>query len=1369
MKYLPLLALLLPTPLLAQEKTPPEGVLPKAADGRSLNLDFETGDLRDWTATGDAFKGQPIKGDTVHPRRGDMKSEHQGQYWIGGYEKLQDKPTGTLTSVPFKVTHPWGSFLVGGGPHEVTCVELVRKDTGLVFHRSSGLEEENLRRVAVDLKPHMGKEIFIRLVDKHTGHWGHVNFDDFRFHSDKPLVLPRPKLAAPPPADEYKFAGLPPDKAAAAMTVPEGFEVKLFAGEPDITQPIAFCMDDRARLWVVESRVYPQRKKTPGWKVEPKEQGDRILIFEDTDGDGRFDKRTVFMEGLNLVSGIEYGFGGLWVGAAPYLLFIPIDAKTDQPADEPKVLLDGFGWHDTHETLNAFNWGPDGWLYGCHGVFTHSKVGKPGTAEKDRIPMNAAVWRYHPTRHVFEVFAHGTSNPWGLDFDEHGQAFVEACVIPHCFHIIQGARYERQANTHFNPHTYADIKTIADHLHWQGANPWAGNNRSDSMGGGHAHCGLMVYLGGAWPEKYHNQLFMGNIHGRRLNMDVLKPKGSGYVASHGPDFLMANDAWARFINMRYGPDGNVYLLDWYDKQACHSGDTKIWDRSNGRIYKVCFRGTKWEKVDLAKKSSEELFQLQADRNDWYVRHARRLLQERGSRNPKLFDEVSRLLHPARFAELPAKQELRQRLWALHVLVPKEQRGWWQKRCLATADGHLDAHVRAWAIQLAVETMTTKEADEATFFFHNLALDASPVVRLYMASAMQRVSFEDKGLVLKRLLSHAEDNTDHNLPLMYWYAAEPLADADAKKALDLALDSKIDIILPFMTRRIASSAKAEDLALVLDCLLRVKTPERQQAMLGAIQLALKGRPKVAMPDNWPKVYAALSRSESDSVKKTARSLAVTFGDAKALDGLRLTLADTKADAETRAAALETLLAVKDTTVGPMLVKLLDEAPLRGPAIRGLAGYNLPETPERLLKLFGTLSAAEKRDALATLSARPAFAHAMLDAIGKKRLAAAEVSADVIRSLRNLGDASLEKKIGDVWGSIRATPADRAKQMKEMKFLVLGPGPTPDLALGRALFKKTCYQCHKLFGEGGVNGPEITGANRGNLDYLIENIVDPSAVIPKEYAVSIIELESGRFITGIKKSETPAAYVIATATETLTIPRGDVLSMKPTSQSLMPDDQLKPMSPHEVRSLIAYLQSPTQTPILATPENAADLFNGKDLTGWTGDPKLWSVEKGEIVGKSPGIKHNTFLRSHMTMDDFRLTVKVKLTPNKENSGIQFRSKELPSRERKRPEDLDDTEMQGYQADVGAGWWGKLYEENGRGLLTKEGGEKYVKVDDWNEYKIEAIGTKVRTWINGNLCVDIDDAKGALRGILALQIHAGGPMEVRFKEFRLEVLKK
>src|SRR5207249_8611655 len=184
----------------------------------------------------------------------------------------------------------------------------------------------------------------------------------------------------------------------------------------DVRQPIAMALDDRGRLWVAEAYSYPVRRKDRDAK-------DRILIFEDTKGTGKFDKRTVFYEGLNLVSGLEVGHGGVSVGAAPYLLFIPEKNQDDKPDSEPQKLLDGFGYEDTHETLNSFIWGPDGWLYGCHGVFTHSRVGKPGTRDAKRIPINAGIWRYHPTRHVFEVFAHGTSNPWGLDFDDWGQAF----------------------------------------------------------------------------------------------------------------------------------------------------------------------------------------------------------------------------------------------------------------------------------------------------------------------------------------------------------------------------------------------------------------------------------------------------------------------------------------------------------------------------------------------------------------------------------------------------------------------------------------------------------------------------------------------------------------------------------------------------------------------------------------------------------------------------------------------------------------------------------------------------------------------------------------------------------------------------------
>src|SRR3989440_3395476 len=295
----------------------------------------------------------------------------------------------------------------------------------------------------------------------------------FPFLAAEPVGIKSLGFENLPPPDTVKFAGLAPEQAAKEMTLPPGFSAKLFAGESDIKQPIAFAIDDRGRLWVAEGYTYPVR--------QPEGQGrDRILVFEDTDGDGKFNRRTVFMENLNLVSGLQVGFGGVWVGAAPYLMFIPIKPGEDKPGGEPEILLDGFAYQDTHETLNTFTWGPDGWLYGCHGVFTHSNIGKPGAADSERTRINAGVWRYHPVRHTFEVFAEGTSNPWGIDFDEHGQCVIEACVIPHLFQMIQGGRYNRQAGSHFNPYIYDDIKTIADHVHWVGEReqPHAGNSRS---------------------------------------------------------------------------------------------------------------------------------------------------------------------------------------------------------------------------------------------------------------------------------------------------------------------------------------------------------------------------------------------------------------------------------------------------------------------------------------------------------------------------------------------------------------------------------------------------------------------------------------------------------------------------------------------------------------------------------------------------------------------------------------------------------------------------------------------------------------------------------------------------------------------------
>src|SRR5579872_1190806 len=266
------LAFACPTRLLAAPgETQParsQGILPAGADGKPLNLDFETGDLRDWVAAGAAFEGQPIKGDTVYPRRNDMRSEHAGEFWIGTYERQGDAPQGTLTSAPFKVTHRYAAFLIGGGPTDATRVELLSKGTQRAFYKASGAERENMQRVVVDLVDQMGKEIVIRLVDASSGSWGHINFDDFRLYAAKPDF---PRTGPRNPSDLFEFAGLAPDEAAKAMTLPEGFTVTAFAGEPDVKQPIAMTIDDRGRVWVAEAYAYPV-------KVPDDQAQDRILI-----------------------------------------------------------------------------------------------------------------------------------------------------------------------------------------------------------------------------------------------------------------------------------------------------------------------------------------------------------------------------------------------------------------------------------------------------------------------------------------------------------------------------------------------------------------------------------------------------------------------------------------------------------------------------------------------------------------------------------------------------------------------------------------------------------------------------------------------------------------------------------------------------------------------------------------------------------------------------------------------------------------------------------------------------------------------------------------------------------------------------------
>lgn len=949
------------------------------------------------------------------------------------------------------------------------------------------------------------------------------------------------------------------EEAARAMTLPPGFRVDLCAAEPDIRQPIAMAFDDRGRLWVAEAYSYPNRL--------PDDQArDRILIFEDTDGDNKFDRRTVFYEGLNLVSGLELGFGGVWVGAAPYLLFIADKDRDDRPDSKPEVVLDGWGYEDTHETLNSFIWGPDGWLYGCHGVFTHSNVGKPGAADKDRKRINAGIWRYHPTRQEFEVFAEGTSNPWGVDFNDRGHAFCTACVIPHLYHVIQGARYQRQAGQHFNQFVFDDIKTIAKHRHWVG-NQWNNEDRakSDSIGGGHAHAGAMIYLGGVWPTRYHNQLFMHNIHGARINQDQLERSGSGYVGDAAPDFCFANDSWSQMIYLTYGPDGQVTMIDWYDRNQCHHKNYDGHDRGNGRIFKISYGDSKPIKVDLQKLSDDELLQSFRAPNEWHARHARRILQERAAHGTLDASTSSKLREQLGVG--PTQLRLRH-LWALHAvggLTPADNRELLSDK---------DPDIRAWAIQLACESSAPPE--ETLTVFRQLAEnDESPTVRLYLASALQRLPLAERWSIAQGLLQHESDANDHNLPLLIWYGVEPLVMADPVRAMQLAGDSQIPRVSRFIVRRAAADPAGYDA--LLSSLIEANEAT-QRWMLEEVVAALKVRANQEMPEAWSKAYERLSKAQDETIRQQAEFIAVKFGDQRVLPQLRSTLVNRKLPLERRKLALDSLLVAKDQELPGLLRQLLDDADLRPAAISGLAAFNDEKTADALIGVYARLSPAEKQSAIATLTSRVPYVLALLDAIESQRIPRGDLSAFTVRQLARLENEQVNQRLAEVWGTIRETSSDKATEVAKYRKM-LGPETLKlaDLQHGREVFSKTCGTCHTLFSAGKNIGPDLTGSNRANLDYILENVLDPSAVVGKDYQMTVVLTDDGRSISGILKNETDTAITLQTPTDVVTLPKAEIDERQLSPLSLMPDGQLKEMKPEDIRDLVAYLASPVQVPL------------------------------------------------------------------------------------------------------------------------------------------------------------------------------------------------
>lgn len=975
----------------------------------------------------------------------------------------------------------------------------------------------------------------------------------------------------------------PPESAVAALHLPAGFTATLFAAEPDVQNPVAMAWDARGRLWVAENYTYAESSVRFDLRVR-----DRVLVFDDVDGDGRFDSRRVFIDSVQRLGSVAVGHGGVWLLCPPQLLFVPDRDNDAVPDGGPDVVLDGFTVADQnhHTFANGLRFGPDGWLYGRCGAASPGELGVPGTSANERVPLRGTMWRYHPTRKVVEALGSGTTNPWGHDWDEHGELFFINTVNGHLWHGITGAHYQRAHTIDPNPYVYQLIEHHADHWHFDTARTWqqSRDGAANSLGGGHAHVGMMIYQGDNWPAEYRGGLFTLNFHGRRANHERLERQGSGYVGRHGADLFVTDDPWFRGIDLAAGPDGGVFVLDWSDTGECHNS-TGV-NRRSGRIYKVTHGVPNPSRAkDLRQATDEELVALQLARNEWLGREARLQLATRAAAGSPLRAAAAQLR--AMFAQQPEAAAKLRALWSLYGM------GAIDAAFLKAQLHHEDEHVRTWAIRLLTDTWpldtvlsrrpARAESADPELLAELVSVartERSGLVRLALASTLQRLPPLQRLGLASALMGRREDAADHNLPLLIWYGLIPAAVVDPDGLARAAAACELPVTRRLVARRLAEEVETRPAALNTLITLATTLPAAAQAdIVGGIVQTLEGWRRARKPAAWDAFAAAVADSTSApaSLRDHVRELGLVFGDGRALAAVKAVAVNPQADLAARKAALAALIDARPPDLRSICEALLRVRFLNAVAARGLASFEDPAIGELLARAFNSFHPTERGAAIEAMVSRPAFARVLLAHVAAGRIPRAAVTPFHARQIRGLNDPALTQLLTEAWGEVREASADKRAVIRQLQAeLATTARTTGNPRAGRHIFTATCAPCHTLFGEGGTLGPDLTGAARHDLDYLIEHIVDPGALVTADYRISRVTLKDGRTLNGFISARTARTVTLRSMTDTHTIERDEIVGIDESPQSVMPDGLLDALTPDQRRDLFAYLMQPTPLP-------------------------------------------------------------------------------------------------------------------------------------------------------------------------------------------------
>lgn len=937
----------------------------------------------------------------------------------------------------------------------------------------------------------------------------------------------------------------PAEEARGRFTVPDGFHVDLVASEPQVVNPIAMCFDDRGRIWVTESVEYPRKSAGPGQ--------DRVKILDGLNAAGRATSATVFAEGLNIPTGVAVGYGGVWVLNSPDLLFLK---EKDGKEVSREVVLTGFGRTDTHELPNSLTWGPDGWLYGLNGVFNQCRV-----VDKDgkRHEFNCAMWRLHPRTREFQVFAQGTSNPYGIAWDAEGSAIVEAChwANDHLFHFVETGHYNRQAGAY--PPFTMKIGSITDHGHQKTA-----------------YCGIVNLDTDAFPAAYRQRICVGNIHGGCVNVDRLGRDGATYLAKGEADLLTANDAWFMPVSLKIGPDGCLYVLDWYDRYHCSQDaarDPDGVDRGRGRLYRLRYGPAPAPapaQVDLAAETNEQLLARLASGNIYFRETAQRLLSERAAASDGLRGALQKRVvddRAPRHARLHA-------LWALIGGAPLDAS--FAEKLLS----HADPTFRAWAVRAAGND--AKIAPAVRDAVVRLARDRSPDVQLQVAIASRKIEGVDALPVLVDVLTHC--GHEKIIPAIAWTNLHPLLETDGRRLANLLNGIKpesapaVPTLLPRMIDRIlgARSPDALAVAALVNYAMLNDAGRLAPDCIAAVSARIDGLSGTALAqlkhELGPLIERLLKEPHPAALQLSAQLLAARLnlatGNAAEVRGKFVSGDQPQA---TRLLALEALIAVRDPLLLDSLATVLASAqpPLATRIFAALGRVEDPKLADVILAQYPKLQPELQPLAVDLLMQREPWARKLLDAVLADKLPKSVLNVNHLRKILESNDRDALWAVEKAFGRVREERnPEREKVVKEMgEFLSKNIG---DAAAGQRVFKNFCGQCHVIHGEGGKVGPDITANGRASFEQLLSNVFDPSLVIGPAYQVTTVVTKDGRNLTGLIAEDNEQRIVIRMIGEDEeSVPRNNVKYTRVSKLSMMPEGIEALLSKKDLSDLFAFL--------------------------------------------------------------------------------------------------------------------------------------------------------------------------------------------------------